>query len=90
MTPPRHTAKTGRKPPTAIRTTTPRGRPRIGISAGQNIGADISDEAVAFGAALDRYKREQNRPYLTVSDTLEVLHSLGYRNQIYLADGPSG
>ena len=40
---------------------------------------DYSDEETEFIKAMDRYKRENRRPFPTWSEVLEVLHSLGYR-----------
>jgi hypothetical protein len=40
---------------------------------------DYSDEETAFMKAMDRYKRENRRPFPTWSEVLEVLRSLGYR-----------
>lgn len=45
------------------------------------IGLDVSAEAVEFGKAMDRYKRERQRPFPTCSEVLAVLRSLGYRKQ---------
>src|SRR5262245_34610753 len=40
---------------------------------------DYSDEETEFMKAMDRYKRENRRPFPTWSEVLEVLRSLGYR-----------
>jgi hypothetical protein len=40
---------------------------------------DYSDDEAEFMKAMDRYKRENRRPFPTWSEVLEVLHSLGYR-----------
>jgi hypothetical protein len=40
---------------------------------------DYSDEETAFMKAMERYKRENRRPFPTWSEVLEVLRSLGYR-----------
>ena len=40
---------------------------------------DYSDDESEFMKAMDRYKRENRRPFPTWSEVLEVLHSLGYR-----------
>jgi hypothetical protein len=39
----------------------------------------VEDEATSFKKAMDRYKRENRRPFPTWSEVLEVLRSLGYR-----------
>jgi hypothetical protein len=39
----------------------------------------VSEEEAAFKQAMDRYKRENRRPFPTWSEVLEVLRSLGYR-----------
>jgi len=40
---------------------------------------DYNDDETEFMKAMDRYKRENRRPFPTWSEVLEVLHSLGYR-----------
>src|SRR3954462_6765825 len=40
---------------------------------------DYSDDETGFMKAMDRYKRENRRPFPTWSEVLEVLRSLGYR-----------
>ncbi len=40
---------------------------------------DYTQDETDFMKAMDRYKRENRRPYPTLSEVLEVLHSLGYR-----------
>ena len=40
---------------------------------------DYNDEETEFMKAMDRYKRENRRPFPTWSEVLEVLMSLGYR-----------
>lgn len=40
---------------------------------------DYNDEENIFMRAMDRYKRENRRPFPTWSEVLEVLRSLGYR-----------
>lgn len=40
---------------------------------------DYNDEETVFMKAMDRYKRENRRPFPTWSEVLEVLYSLGYR-----------
>jgi hypothetical protein len=40
---------------------------------------DYTDEETAFMKAMERYKRENRRPFPTWSEVLEVLRSLGYR-----------
>jgi hypothetical protein len=39
----------------------------------------LTDEASAFKLAMERYKRDNRRPFPTWSEVLEVLRSLGYR-----------
>ncbi len=43
------------------------------------IGADYTDEERNFLVAVDRYKIRHHRVYLTCRETLDILHSLGYR-----------
>lgn len=43
------------------------------------IAEEYSDEEREFMMAMDRYKREKNRPYPTCKDILEVARKLGYR-----------
>ena len=40
---------------------------------------DYSHDETDFMKAMDRYKRENRRPFPTWSEVLEVLRSLGYR-----------
>ena len=40
---------------------------------------DYDDEETTFMKAMDRYKRENRRPFPTWSEVLEVMRSLGYR-----------
>lgn len=40
---------------------------------------DYNDDETDFMKAMDRYKRENRRPFPTWSEVLEVLRSLGYR-----------
>jgi hypothetical protein len=40
---------------------------------------DYSDDETEFMKAMDRYKRENRRPFPTWSEVLEVMRSLGYR-----------
>ena len=40
---------------------------------------DYNDEETEFMKAMDRYKRENRRPFPTWSEVLEVMSSLGYR-----------
>ncbi|CAN5199317.1 hypothetical protein BH11PLA2_BH11PLA2_53240 [soil metagenome] len=49
---------------------------------------DYSDEEGIFMKAMDRYKRENRRPFPTWSEVLEVLESLGYRKIAEATDLP--
>jgi hypothetical protein len=40
---------------------------------------DYNDDETEFMKAMDRYKRDNRRPFPTWSEVLEVLRSLGYR-----------
>jgi hypothetical protein len=40
---------------------------------------DYNDDETSFMRAMERYKRENRRPFPTWSEVLEVLVSLGYR-----------
>jgi len=40
---------------------------------------DYTDDEMDFMKAMDRYKRDNRRPFPTWSEVLEVLASLGYR-----------
>ena len=40
---------------------------------------DYTDEETDFMKAMDRYKRDNRRPFPTWSEVLEVMRSLGYR-----------
>ena len=49
---------------------------------------DYNDEETDFMKAMDRYKRENRRPFPTWSEVLEVLRSLGYRRVAEPTDLP--
>ena len=49
---------------------------------------DYTDEETDFMKAMDRYKRDNRRPFPTWSEVLEVLRSLGYRRVAELTDLP--
>lgn len=51
---------------------------------------DYSDDETEFMKAMDRYKRENRRPFPTWSEVLEVLRSLGYRRVAEPTDLPTG
>jgi hypothetical protein len=51
---------------------------------------DYNDDETEFMKAMDRYKRENRRPFPTWSEVLEVLHSLGYRRVAEVAALPGG
>src|SRR5437764_7673754 len=40
---------------------------------------DYSEDEIDFMKAMDRYKRDNRRPFPTWSEVLEVLRALGYR-----------
>lgn len=49
---------------------------------------DYTDEETFFMKAMERYKRENRRPFPTWSEVLEVLRSLGYRKVAEETDLP--
>jgi len=49
---------------------------------------DYNDEETDFMKAMDRYKRENRRPFTTWSEVLEVMRSLGYRRVAEPTDLP--
>ena len=51
---------------------------------------DYNDEETTFMKAMDRYKRENRRPFPTWSEVLEVLRSLGYRKVAEPTELPGG
>lgn len=51
---------------------------------------DYNEDEAEFMKAMDRYKRENRRPFPTWSEVLEVLHSLGYRRVAEPSGLPSG
>src|SRR5437764_5773975 len=51
---------------------------------------DYNDEETEFMKAMDRYKRENRRPFPTWSEVLEVLRSLGYRRVAEPTELPGG
>ena len=42
-------------------------------------GCDITGDDLEFGKAMDRFKRENRKPFPTCSEVLAVVKSLGYR-----------
>src|SRR5438874_9123124 len=40
---------------------------------------DYNDDEIIFMKAMDKYKRDNRRPFPTWSEVLEVLRALGYR-----------
>jgi hypothetical protein len=51
---------------------------------------DYTEDESEFMKAMDRYKRENRRPFPTWSEVLEVLHSLGYRRVAEPTELPVG
>ena len=49
---------------------------------------DYSNDETSFMKAMERYKRENRRPFPTWSEVLEVLSSLGYRKVAEETDLP--
>src|SRR5215475_5956457 len=49
---------------------------------------DYTDEETLFMKAMDRYKRENRRPFPTWSEVLEVLYSMGYAKVNEVTDLP--
>ena len=49
---------------------------------------DYTDDETNFMRAMERYKRENRRPFPTWSEVLEVLRSLGYRKVAEPTDLP--
>jgi hypothetical protein len=49
---------------------------------------DYTDEETAFMKAMERFKRENRRPFPTWTEVLEVLHSVGYRKTSAETDLP--
>lgn len=54
----------------------PSGKSRLSCAC---TGADYEDDEREFMLAMDRYKREQRRPYPAWTEVLAVLKSLGWR-----------
>lgn len=50
---------------------------------------DYTNDEIEFMQAMDRYKRDNRRPFPTWSEVLEVLRSLGYR-KVADATAPPG
>lgn len=46
---------------------------------GTNVGSDYTEDQIEFFKAVERYKRENDRPYPTWSEVLSVLLKLGYQ-----------
>ena len=53
-------------------------------------GGDYSDEEREFLLAIDRYKTESNRRFLSWREVLRVFKSLGYRKVADPAIDPEG
>jgi hypothetical protein len=51
---------------------------------------DYTEEELEFMKAMERYKRENRRPFPTWSEVLEVLRSLGYRRVAEPTPLPTG
>ena len=51
---------------------------------------EYTDDEIEFMKAMDRYKRENRRPFPTWSEVLEVLHSMGYRRVAEPTELPGG
>ncbi len=49
---------------------------------------DYNDDETSFMRAMERYKRENRRPFPTWSEVLEVMRSLGYRKVAEPTDLP--
>lgn len=49
---------------------------------------DYTDDETEFMKAMDRYKRDNRRPFPTWSEVLEVLRSMGYRRVAEPTDLP--
>jgi len=49
---------------------------------------DYSDDETDFMKAMDRYKRDNRRPFPTWSEVLEVLRAMGYRKVAEPTDLP--
>ncbi|MBM3982682.1 MAG: hypothetical protein FJ304_20905 [Planctomycetes bacterium] len=49
---------------------------------------DYTDDETEFMKAMDRYKRDNRRPFPTWSEVLEVLRALGYRRVAEATDLP--
>ena len=49
---------------------------------------DYNDDETDFMKAMDRYKRDNRRPFPTWSEVLEVLRALGYRKVAEPTDLP--
>lgn len=72
---PRGKPKAGRKSPEVAAA---RNRPSPGVLV-NDPGGSLTAAEVEFGRAMDRFRREQRRPFPTCAETLAVLLSLGYR-----------
>lgn len=44
-----------------------------------HVGSDYTPDEIEFMNSMDRYKRENKRPFPTCCEVLRVLISLGYR-----------
>lgn len=57
----------------------PRHNSKPGCFSAVNVGSEYTPEEFAFMKAMERYQRENHRPFPTYTEILAVLLSLGYR-----------
>ena len=50
---------------------------------------DYTEAEIEFMTAMDKYRRENGRPFPTWSEVLEVVRSIGYEKVQKLADSPA-
>lgn len=74
-----------RRPAVAVRR---QSRPRSEFGAHRvDMGGDYTDEEREFMCAMDRFKRDNRKPYPDCRDVLQVARSLGYRKVEAQANG---
>jgi hypothetical protein len=62
-----------------VRTHSKTGNMALDAQHGGNHKVDMTDDEAEFGHAVDRYKRENRRPFPTFGEVLAVAVALGYR-----------
>ena len=63
----------------ARKATKKKGKAEGGSQRSSPLGLEVDHEVLEFIEALDRFKKQNNRPFPSWSEVLQVLRDLGYR-----------